>query len=241
MTLYPGFLRAEDAALKRRVSQMAVTDDRNVERVCSVFFRYPHDVTEKAYPFITIDLLGINHATDRQVSETTYYYASDTTGMSAGQAKRYSNDLTYYPSTLDTPALAALTPAGKFTSTESFVPVSLMYQVTSYCRSQDHDRQLTALMLRRVFPFRRGFIEIPEDGTMRRLDLMSWSTSNILDQESAYTKRIFRKVYTLQMTAEIPASDLTSTTRATSIHPTINVENHSLPTANNHYDLTEAF
>jgi len=95
--------------------------------------------------------------------------------------------------------------------------------------------------LRRVFRFRRGFIEIPEDGTMRRLDLMSWSTSNILDQESAYTKRIFRKVYTLQMTAEIPASDLTSTTRATSIHSTINVENHSLPTANNHYDLTEAF
>ena len=241
MTSYPGFLRAEDAALKKRISHIAVTDDRNVERVCGVFFRYPHDVTEKAYPFLTIDLLSINHATDRQTSETTYSYTADTSGMTPAQIQANSNDLTYYPSTLNKAGMDALSTAGTYLQTEAFVPVDLMYQVTSYCRSQDHDRQLTATLLRRVFPFRRGFIEIPEDGTMRRLDLMSWSTSNILDQESAYTKRIFRKVYTLRMNAEIPASDLMTTKRALTVNRTINVKNHSLPTANNNYDLTEAF
>jgi len=235
------FIRAEDAAIKRRIANIPVTDDRKSQRICDVFFRYPHDVTEKSYPFLTIDLLNINHATDRQQSETTYYNVSDTSRMTAAQAAWYRDDLAYYPSTYTHDQLDALTPAGSFMSTDSFVPVDLMYQVTSYARSQDHDRQITNTMLRRITPFRRGFIDIPEDGTIRRLDLLNWSSSNLLDVEAAYTKRIFRKVFTLRMNAEIPASDLSLTNSVWAFKPTLNVENHSPPTANNNYDLTEAF
>lgn len=236
---HPGFLLAEDAALKLRLSQIAVVDDRNAERVCDVFFRYPHDVTEKAYPFIVIDLLDINHATNRQNSETTYYYAANTTGMTDDQVKQYQS-FNYYPSTIGPEGMSALAGDG-FLTTESFVPVDLMYQVSTYCRSQDHDRQLTAKILRRVLPFRRGFIDIPEDGTIRRLDLLDWNSSNVLDQEAAYQKRIFRKVYTLRMNAEIPASDLFAGRRVLDVNSTINVEPQPDFSVNNNYDLTEAF
>ena len=43
---------------------------------------------------------------------------------------------------------------------------------------------------------------------MRRLDLLDWTTADLLDPEAGYRKRIFRKVYTIQMSAEIPSSVL---------------------------------
>jgi hypothetical protein len=237
---HPGFLLAEDAALKRRLSQIAVVDDRNQERLVDVFFRYPENATEKSYPFITIDLLDIEHNTEVQTSETNYYYASDVTGMSPDQIARYQ-EFNYYPSTLGPAQMEALAEDGRFLSTESFVPVNLLYQVTTYTRSQSHDRQITATMLRRVTPFRRGFIEVPEDGTMRRLDLLNWNPTNVLDQEAAYTKRIFRKVYTLRMNAEIPASDLVGINRVLTVEGTLNVENQNALSVNNTPVLVEEF
>lgn len=237
---HPGFLTAEDAAVKRRLSQLSVTDDRNTVRTADVFYRYPDDVKEKEYPFITIDLIDIQHAADMQISETEYYFTTDTAGMTPDQITEYSK-FNYYPSSIGQAGMEALAASAGFIVTESFVPVYLYYQISTYARSQDHDRQLTALMLRRVTPFRRGFIEVPEDGTMRRFDLLNWNTYNVLDQEAGYKKRIFRKIYTMRMTAEIPASDLSGVGRALSIHGTLNLENESPIAVNNNYPLTEAF
>jgi hypothetical protein len=69
-----GFLLAEDAAVKNRFSNLTVSDDRNQDRQVQVFFRYPEGETEKAYPFITVEMIGMSHDTRRQLSETTYYY-----------------------------------------------------------------------------------------------------------------------------------------------------------------------
>lgn len=238
---HPGFLLAEDAAVKRRLSQIAVVDDRNPERLVDVFFRYPEDDTEKHYPFLTIDLIDIMHATDRQESERKYYLAGSASGMTPDQTAQYTDRFTYYPSTLTLDALEALQDGEDgFLTTESFVPVNLLYQITSYARSQSHDRQITATMLRRVTPFRRGFIEIPEDGTIRRFDLLNWTPSNVLDQEAGYKKRIFRKVYTLMMNAEIPASDLFGTKKALTVEGTLNLI-HQQSAVNDNYDLVEEF
>lgn len=193
-----GLSLAEDAALKRRLSTLHVSDDRNVERVPKVFFRFPEGETEKLYPFITIDLLDISYVRERQESERTYFYR-------AGGAA--PTNLQFWPSELDQTALEEQADGGLL-STDQFVPVDLTYQISTHTRSQRHDRQLTMLMLRRVFPLRRGFIEIPEDGTMRRCDLMDWRPADVLDQEAGYKKHIFRKVYTVVINAEIPQSDL---------------------------------
>jgi hypothetical protein len=83
-----------------------------------------------------------------------------------------------------------------------------LYQVSTFTRTALHDRQLSAKMLTEIFPWRRGFIDIGADGTIRRLDLLDWTTADLLDPEAGYRKRIFRKVYTVQMTAEIPSSHI---------------------------------
>lgn len=215
-----GFLLAEDAAVKARFSTLTVSDDRNVERPVSVFFRYPEGETEKHYPFITVELIDLVHNRALQLSETSYYFYGE---------DNPNNTIDYYPSEQTGASLNALLEVeDSVLKVDSFVPVTLVYQISTYTRSALHDRQLTSKILRRVAPFRRGFIDIPEDGTIRRFDLMGWTSADLLDQESGYKKRIFRKVYTLQMSAELPTSDLQAVKQVTTVVGTLtNVDNEN--------------
>lgn len=222
---HPGFLLAEDAAVKARFSNIAVSDDKNAQRIAKVFFRYPEGETEKEYPFITIEHVGLSHNRSLQHSEQSYYYAN--TISSASLSPVY---LDYFPSEVSAAGMSTELGAGDYLRTDSFVPVTLIYQISTYARSALHDRQLTAKILRRVAPFRRGFIEVPEDDTIRRFDLISWVNSDLLDGEAAYRKRIFRKVYTLHMSAEIPSSDLVPVKQVTSVVANITNADNQNPT-----------
>lgn len=224
----PGFLLAEDAAVKARFSNVAVSDDKNATRIAKVFFRYPEGEKEKEYPFITIENVGLVHNRQLQHSEQSYYFTDGSFGASLG-APAY---LDYYPSELDSAGMVSeLNSSGGFyLRTDSFVPVTLIYQISTYARSALHDRQLTSKILRRVAPFRRGFIEVPEDGTMRRFDLISWGNSDLLDGEAGYRKRIFRKVYTIHMSAEIPGSDLVPVKQVASVVGNIKNADNENPT-----------
>lgn len=215
-----GFLLAEDAAVKARFSTLTVSDDRNGERPVSVFFRYPEGETEKHYPFITIELIDLIHNRGVQLSETSNYFFGENDPR---------NTINYYPSELGSASLGALIEAEDgVLKIDSFVPITLIYQISAYTRSALHDRQLTSKILRRVAPFRRGFIEVPEDGTIRRFDLMGWTSADLLDQESGYRKRVFRKVYTLQMSAELPTSDLQAVKQVMTVVGTLtNVDNQN--------------
>lgn len=222
---HAGFLLAEDAAVKARFSNIAVSDDRDAERIAKVFFRYPEGEKEKEYPFITIEHVGLSHNRSLQHSEQTYYYSNSVSGASLSPVY-----LDYFPSELDAAGMSAALGSGDYLRTESFVPVTLIYQIATYARSALHDRQLTAKILRRVVPFRRGFIEIPEDGTIRRFDLISWVNSDMLDGEAGYRKRVFRKVYTIHMSAEIAASDLVQVKQVSSVVGNITNADNQNPT-----------
>jgi hypothetical protein len=80
-------------------------------------------------------------------------------------------------------------------------------------------------MLASIVPYRYSSIMIEADGTSRRLDLLDWSTADLLDPEAGYRKRIFRKVYTLQMTSEIPTSALTGLKKVSSVSTTLEQTN----------------
>ncbi len=211
----PGFTLAEDAALKNRLRHLTVTDDKNGQRPVQVFFRWPSGETEVVYPMVTIDLVDIRYAPERALSEVNYYYAEGT-GLTPEEQETRST-LTYYPSEFNESDLADMVGESGYMSTEQFVPVDLIYQVSTHSRLQRHDRQLTMLMLRRVFPFKRGFIDIPEDGTIRRCELVSWRNTNVLDQETGYKKDIFRKVFTISISAEIPQSDFIGAQRVETV------------------------
>lgn len=216
----PGFLLAEDAALKNRFSNIKVSDDRNASRPVQVFFRYPESETERAYPFITIEMIDIVHAKNRQHSELDLFYAK--TGIPHRSSFLGTpNELNYWPSRISDLDTIMEDTTAQFLQTNEFVPVDILYQVSTFTRSALHDRQLSSQILSTITPFRKGFIEVPEDGTIRRLDLLDWTTADLLDSEAGYRKRIFRKIYTLQMSAEIPSTDMFATPQVTTVIPTI--------------------
>ncbi|CAB5222242.1 hypothetical protein UFOVP361_42 [uncultured Caudovirales phage] len=215
-----GFLLAEDEAVKQRFSNLKVYDDRDVDRPVQVFFRYPESETERTYPFITIEHIDIVHARNRQHSENIIYYNTNGLGASAG-----ASVMSYWPSVSKDFSFITDKNNYDYLAANEHVPVDLLYQVSTFTRSALHDRQLSAQMLTKVVPFRQGFIEIPADGTMRRFDLLDWTTADLLDPEAGYRKRIFRKVYTLQMTAEIPSSAIHGVHRVTSVATTIQTTN----------------
>lgn len=221
-----GFLLAEDEAIKKRLMGLTVTDDRNNTRPVQVFFRYPDAETEREYPFVTIEMLDIVHAKNRQHSELPIYYYNTAGGASAPTgASSMPNAMNYWPST--SPNFGYLDNKNDFQVLVSneFVPVDLLYQVSTFTRSALHDRQLSANFLTKVFPFRRGSIHIDADNTDRRLELLDWSTADLLDPEAGYRKRIFRKVYTLQMSAELPSTDIYGTQQSTEIVANIDYTN----------------
>ncbi len=218
----PGFLLAEDAAVKARFSNLTVRDDREASRSVQVFFRYPEGETERSYPFITIEMIDIVHARNRQHSESQIVYARSTTPDYVGGS---ADRMDYWPSRISNLDTVQNSENYDFLVSNEFIPVDILYQVSTYTRSALHDRQLSAQMLSTITPFRRGFIAVPEDGTMRRFDLLDWTTADLLDSESGYRKRIFRKIYTLQMSAEIPSTNMYGAYQITSVIPTISSTN----------------
>lgn len=213
-----GFLLAEDEAIKKRLSSLTVSDDREATRPIQVFFRYPQTETERTYPFITIEMIDIVHARNRQHSENELFYFNQNAGATLPEDwEKRPNALTYWPSESDDFSTITNRDSYKVIATNEFVPVDLVYQVSTYARSALHDKQLSSMLIRKVFPFRRSSIHIDADGTDRRLELLDWTTADLLDAESGYRKSIFRKIYTLQMGAELPSTDLYGYKQATSV------------------------
>jgi len=211
-----GFLLAEDEAIKVRFSNITISDDRNNVRPVKVFFRYPESETERDYPFITIELIDVLHATDRQHSDLWIY---------SGGAGNWENSPAYFDYWPSETASVSGSSQTSYKITQDFIPMDLLYQVSTYTRTALHDRQLTSGILRKTTPLRYNSIDIPADGTTRRFDLLDWTNADLLDMESGFRKRIFRKVLTLRMSAEMTYEDyqyLSSTKPVSTINSTIN-------------------
>jgi hypothetical protein len=146
----------EDNALKKLLSGITVSDAGNASRPVGVWFGQPDiQIRQQSYPYITIDLIGINEARER---------------VHAGNVK-----LNYVPEGAD---------PNKEYIVQYPIPVDLMYQVTTFARQPRHDRQIMAQLFEVTrLPLRFGMIAIPEDGTARRLDMLRFSKRDTTEQD----------------------------------------------------------
>lgn len=170
------FIINEDEAIKSMLKGMTVGDQNNPERPVKVYFGLPESEERRVdYPFVTIDLIDIEEEPDR--------------------AHRGRIKPQYLPEGYEAP------PAGHGDyRTEFPIPVSLLYQITSHTRSAWHDRQLSAELLGNRLPLRFGSLHVKADDTSRRLDLIEWQRHDGLDRND---KRVFRKAYTVAVSAEL--------------------------------------
>jgi len=119
------FVIAEDLALKTMLQGLTVGDEKNSARAVKVWFGYPDvEVRAQEFPFITIDLIDIVPANDRQTSGRLY----------------------------DGDYRGTVAPSGR-NSYSYTVPVAydIVYQVTSYSRHPRHDRAIIFQLLHK-FP-----------------------------------------------------------------------------------------
>lgn len=171
------FILNEDKALKALISGLTVSDAGNPERPVGVWFGQPDpQIRQQSYPYITIDLVGVSEALERV--HTGY------------------GPLSYTPEGVDPDV---------YQETWKPIAVNLDYQITTYARQPRHDRQIMAsLFSKNRLPLRFGLLAIPEDNTVRRLDMIGFSKRDTTEGD----KRLFSNVYTVQISSEILREDL---------------------------------
>lgn len=173
-----GFILNEDAALKKLLTGMTVSDGGNAARPVGVWFGQPDaQLRPQVYPYITLDLIGISEAIERTHSGI----------IELGYTPEGYNEV----------------PEG-YTS-QYPIAVDLMYQVTTYARQPRHDRQILAQILGyNRLPLRFGMLHIPEENTTRRLDMLGVSKRDFTEAD----KRLFSNVFTISVSSEIFREDL---------------------------------
>ena len=187
---HSGFILAEDEALKTYLTGMTVPTrpDSSDTTEVGVWFRYPEGERNIKYPFITIDLIDAAPAYDLWTSD----YVQPTTGL-------------YQPSV--SPDMPTPDP-GMGLSVWNYLAFRLQYQVSVHSRSSLHDRFLMSRFFTDVFPPRPFWMGVDADNTWRRTELVDTVQADLMETTESGNKRIFRKVYTISMLAEIPQDNI---------------------------------
>jgi len=199
------FLLDEDEALKELLKGMTVTDQKarssqTTTRKVGVWFGQPdQEVTDQAYPYITIDMIDIAEDTMRahrgsikplyvEDPELMIQGVQAAQGVQAVQQVNYNTELHNWE--IDWP-----------------VPVNIDYQITTYARQPRHDRELLSQLLYTRLPFRFGVLNTGPNtqyGTVRRLDVLDVSKRDVTEQG----KRLFVNAITVRISSEIIQSQL---------------------------------
>jgi hypothetical protein len=204
-----GFLIAEEFALKTYLSGVRIPRPRGADYEVPVYFRWPSSERSIKYPFITIDLLAIDPAYDLWHSDHDHLR---TPAVFEDTMAGTSTVGMYYPSvTADLlPEDAVISESG----VDGYVvgqyqPYRLMFQVTTNATHAMDDRVLHGKMLIDRFPPRSFFVGVQADQVWRRGELISWVAADT-QETSENSNRMFRKIYTITLEAEIPTSTVNS-------------------------------
>lgn len=177
------FLIAEDTALKALLQGMTVGDEKTASRPVKVWFGYPDvEVRAQEFPFVTIDLIDMIPANDRQTS---------------GQL-------------VDNDYRGTVAPiSGKTYRYEVPVAFDLIYQITTYARHPRHDRAMM-FQLTHKFPSKYGGLLVPNElGTetsRRHMFLDGFAKQDAVDGETG-NRRLLRNIYTVRVISELTPLD----------------------------------
>lgn len=196
------WLLSEDAALKTKLSGITVPNGNADERV-NVRFRVPETWAKFAFPQIIIEHGSITRSSERETrGHVLLPYAPE--GHAGWDEQDDPSKSPYFLE--DYP-----------------IPYEIEYQITTYCRFSQQDRMLTALLQSPSrIPARFGFLVIPQDGTIRRLDLTAGPQADT--ERDGDGARLFKQFYTLTVSTELLPSVVTAVDRVLSTGINLDVE-----------------
>ncbi|MCC3766043.1 hypothetical protein [Streptomyces sp. UNOC14_S4] len=201
------WLRNEDAAVRRKIHGLSVKDG-DVELPVGVRFSLPeNELADQDFPLIIIERTRVSRDPSREW--------------------RGSVQLKYAPEGYE-PWADMTDPSKSPYFTRDPIPYLIDYQVTALARKQKHIADLAALLSDLAYlPARFGFLEVPEDGTVRSLDLIGGPEFPVGWDE--YRKRLFQAVYLVQVTSEV-LGEVENPTRVKEVIQKINDTQHPWPT-----------
>ena len=185
------FILAEDAALKTLLSGLTVTDEKaggeQTPRPVQVWFGTPDvELRDQKFPFITIDLMDIRLAPERQMSGIIY--DRDRAGtVTANNTNVYSYE---YPMTYD-----------------------LVYQVSTFARHPRHDRALMSQLIQRRLPSKYGKLGIQNDlgteTTYRHMFLDEFLKRDSVEEG----RRLLHNIFIVRVVSELTHYDAAQATK----------------------------
>ncbi len=202
------WLLAEDAALKNKLQGLKVTDINAPAggRPVAVRFRLPEtELADMTYPTVVIDHAGISKDDEREHRGYIQIpYAPEGYANWAAADTPNSFDPTKSPY------------YGNFP-----IPMNIDYTVTLYSRKQMHNQSLIGSLTAtsRLHP-RYAYLAIPEDGTVRRLELMGGPET--VTENDPDGKRIFRTLYSVRVSSELVPEQIDTVTKVLTTVLTLN-------------------
>lgn len=189
----------EDGAMKAKFSGLFVTDENTVgTRPVTLVFRMPEtELSDMTFPSIVIDPAGISKADDREHRGATNlpYYPEAYVGTVPAETV----DVDGVPTDFEPGVDVTLSP---FYVDDYPIPYNFDYNITVYSRLQQHTSELLgALAMQQYLPHRFGYLEVPEDGTVRSLDVIGGPATTA--DRDANGKRVFRTSYIVRVTSEL--------------------------------------
>lgn len=183
------FLENEDAALKQKLQGLVAHDATSGSggRKVTVRFRSPeYELADATYPLALIEHTRVARDSEREMrGNIKVGYAPEGYGTWTDYADRAASP--YY--------------------SESPIPLNIDYEVNFYCRKQQHLIELTgALMAFDALAERFGFLAVPQDSTVRRLDLLGGPEFS--ESQDELGKRLFVASYVLRVSSEVFWDDI---------------------------------
>ncbi|WP_032916698.1 hypothetical protein [Streptomyces rimosus] len=174
------WLLNEDAALRKKLQGLTVKDGA-LELPVGVRFSYPEsELADQTFPLIILERTRAVRDPRREARGVVQLgYAPEGRaswpGMEDGTASPYYTD--------------------------NPIPYRIEYQVNVLCRKQAHLTDLVARLSAVDFlPVRFGYLEVPEDGTVRSLELEGPEFHTGWDENQ---KRLVTAVYLVSVTSEV--------------------------------------
>lgn len=170
------FVIAEDKALKAHLQGIVVSDEKSANRQVKVWFGYPDvEIRNQEYPFITIDLIDVTPALNRQHQgrlTDNDYRGTSSQGM-------YTYD---YP-----------------------VAYDITYQITTHARHPRHDRALMFALHDKfpsIYGYLRVPNELGTEFSYRSTFLDGFVKRDTVEEDSG-GRRLLRNVFTIRVVSEM--------------------------------------
>lgn len=200
------FIFNEDRAMKAKFSSLVVQDVNAPDTgrpVQTIWLDSDVELTNLTYPSIIIANLGITFDPERASSGWFQLpYTPENFPQWINDDNQEVSESPYW----------AFTP----------IPYNIDYQIEVLSRNNKHSTFLSAVLSGPDYlSTRHGYLSIPEDGTVRRLDVQSGPERQ--STKDADGKRIFHTIYTVKVSTELLPVEIDAYSKVTTVVDTITI------------------